>query len=226
MQIELPDEIVDVLRDALTPVIDRLIDERVEQRRPLLLSVTQVAEELSCSRASVYGLIRGGHLEAIATGRTYRVATATLQEYVEELVKPFYERQVVSARTRPPRASPPVRRADRQPHPAPATSVLPATRPPRPPRPKRQKSPSKKEIAESRCTVAEFAERWWGMESATVLLKRSGVHLTEGSDGQPTFRYGDLIEWMESHETDFEQWAEEFDPVLSRSKRPGDEGDR
>jgi len=76
MQIELPAQVIDALRDALTPVIERLIDEKVEQRRPLLLSVTQVADELSCSRASVYGLIRGGYLAAIQTGRTYRVATA------------------------------------------------------------------------------------------------------------------------------------------------------
>lgn len=85
MQIELPDSIIDVLREALTPVLDLLITERVEQRRPLLLSVTQVAEELSCSRTSVFGLIHGGHLEAIQVGRGYRVATVTLQNYVEEL---------------------------------------------------------------------------------------------------------------------------------------------
>jgi hypothetical protein len=71
---------------------------------------------------------------------------------------------------------------------------------------------SKREIADSRCTIAEFADRWWGLDSATTLLDRSGVSLTEGSDGHATFRYGDLIEWMESHETEFEQWTEEFDP--------------
>ena len=49
MQIELPESVRDALRDVLTPVIERLIDQRVEQRRPLLLSVSQVAEELSCS---------------------------------------------------------------------------------------------------------------------------------------------------------------------------------
>jgi len=99
MQIELPNGVLDALRNALTPVIERLIDEKVEQRRPLLLSVSQVADELSCSRASVYGLIRGGHLEAISMGRTYRVATAILHEYVEELAKPSHERSVVSSRS-------------------------------------------------------------------------------------------------------------------------------
>ncbi|MGH9920355.1 MAG: excisionase family DNA-binding protein [Nitrososphaerales archaeon] len=47
----------------------------MEQRRPLLLSVSQVADELSCSRASVFGLIHGGHLEAVRTGRSYRLAS-------------------------------------------------------------------------------------------------------------------------------------------------------
>jgi excisionase family DNA binding protein len=101
MQIEIPDTVIDALRESLAPILDRLIEERVEQRRPLLLSVTQVAEELNCSRASVFGLIRGGHLEAIRTGRSYRVATANFHEYVEELTKPSYDREVVSARTRP-----------------------------------------------------------------------------------------------------------------------------
>jgi len=104
MQIDIPDSVIDALRDALTPVLDRLIEERVEQRRPLLLSVTQVAEELSCSRASVYGLIHGGHLEAVRTGRSYHVATATLHEYVAELTKPSYQRDVVRARRRTNRA--------------------------------------------------------------------------------------------------------------------------
>jgi excisionase family DNA binding protein len=188
----------------------------VEQRRPLLLSVTQVATELSCSRASVYGLIHGGHLEATSTGRTYRVATATLQRYVEELTKPVYQREVVSSRSArviPKRISGNSNRS-RSREVAP-TSVLPATKPPRPPRTKKP-TISKKEFADSRCTVAEFAERWWGLESAADLLELSGVALTDGSDGRSTFRYGDIVEWVESHGTEFEQWVEEFDPVLNR----------
>ena len=97
MQIEIPDELIDALRDSLTPLVDRLIDEKVEQRRPLLLSVPQVAEELGCSRSSVCGLIHGGHLEAIQMGRSYRVTTETLVRYAEELGKPRYERSVVTA---------------------------------------------------------------------------------------------------------------------------------
>lgn len=220
MQIEIPEQVVEALRDALTPVIDRLIEERVEQRRPLLLSVVQVANELSCSRASVYGLIHGGHLEAVSTGRTYRVATATLQRYVDELTKPAHERDVVSSDASP--TTPKLTGSRNRPgfrETAP-TSVHPATKPPRLPR---AKTPgiSKQEIADSRCTVAEFAERWWGLQSAAALLKRSGVAVTEGSDKQPAFRYGDIVEWMESHGTEFAQWTEEFDPVLNRRGIPG-----
>lgn len=218
MRIEVPDSVIGALREALTPVIERLVDEKVEQRRPLLLSVTQVAEELSCSRASVYGLIRGGYLEAISTGRSYRIATATLHDYVEELSKPRHERSVVSGRSiRRPRQEPKVaatnRNRSRQ---GPLPSAVTATKPPRSPRPQKPKV-SKQDVAERRCTIAEFGEQWWGMDSATALIERSGVPLTEDAKGQVTFRYGDLVSWMEGHTAQFEQWLEEFDPVLKRS---------
>jgi len=220
MQIEIPDDLVlGALREALMPVVEGLIDEKVEQRRPLLLSITQVAEELSCSRASVYGLIHSRSLEAIRTGRTYRVATATLQAYVEELAKPAYERVVVNARTRPPTPRrQPTQVNQRRSRELSSPSVLAASRPPRSPRPKQRKI-SKQEIVEERCTIAKFAERWWGVESATALLDQSGVVFTEGTDGQMTFRYGDLVEWMENNEVAFQEWAEEFDPVLNGSRR-------
>lgn len=138
MLIELPDEVIGSLREALTPLIDRLIDERVEQRRPLLLTVTEVASELNCSRASVLGLIHSGNLEAIRIGRTYRVATATLVRYVGELTKPAVQREVVSSRsigTSTPRRT---GTGVTQPRPASPVSVLSATRRPRTPRPKSQ----------------------------------------------------------------------------------------
>ena len=56
------------------------------------------------------------------------------------------------------------------------------------------------------------------MEAASALLERSGVTLTETSDGPPTFRYGDLIEWMQAHNADFHRWAEDYDPVLRGSR--------
>jgi len=225
MQIDFPDSIIDTLLEALTPVIDRLIDERVEQRRPLLLSVTQVAEELSCSRGAVYGLINGGHLEAVRNGRSYRVASSTLQQYVEELTKPPYEREVVGARSREPRPSRSAASGNRGgPRQVPSTSVVPATRPPRAPRPKPKKM-SKKEIADTVCTVAEFAERWWGLEAASVLLQRAGIDLSEGADGQATFRYGDIVEWMESHRDQFDEWVEQSDPTFKRSRGNAGESD-
>ena len=95
MQVEIPDDVIDSLRDAFSPLIERLIDEKVQQKRPLLLSVSQVADELACSRQSVYGLIRGGRLEAIRIGGRYRVASAILDGYVDELAKPTYRREVV-----------------------------------------------------------------------------------------------------------------------------------
>jgi len=221
MQIELPDSALDALRDALTPVIERLIDEKVEQRRQLLLSVSQVADELSCSRSAVYGLIHGGHLEAIAMGRTYRVATATLHEYVEELTKPSHERSIVNTRTtRSRRVDAPAVSKRRSPsrRATPESSVVIATKPPRAPRQKPERM-SKQGIAEKRCTIAEFAEQWYGLDSATALLDRGGIALTEDAAGQATFRYGDLVSWMESHTEDFEAWLEEFDPALKGGSR-------
>ena len=162
MQIELPDSVVEALRGALTPIIERLIDEKVEQRRPLLLSVSQPTDELGCSHASVYGLIRGAYLEAIATGRNHRLTAATLYECVEERAKPSYEPSVVSGRsTRSRKKEPPVASTSRSRNQQMATtSVLIATKPPRPPRSKPQ-TISKQEIAERRCTIAEFAEQWY-----------------------------------------------------------------
>jgi excisionase family DNA binding protein len=123
VQIEIPDQVVDALRDALGPLVERLIDEKVQQKRPLLLSVSQVAAELGCSRQSIYGLIRGGHLEAVRTGARYRVSSAVLDDYVDQLTRPRYQREVVDGhRVRTRRRKPP-----------PPTTVLSATKPPRQP---------------------------------------------------------------------------------------------
>jgi hypothetical protein len=51
-------------------------------------------------------------------------------------------------------------------------------------------------------------------------MERSGAALTDGEEaGRITFRYGDLIEWMEDNNQQFEQWAEEFDQVLNPRRR-------
>lgn len=184
VQIEIPDQVVDALREALGPLLERLIDEKVQQKRPLLLSVSQVAEELGCSRQSVYGLIRGGHLAAIRTGVRYRIASAVLDDYVDELTKPKYQREVVDGRK--------VRTRSRKPSPLPST-VLSATKPP--------KQPSKEEIADSRMTLAELSDIFG--ESASELLVMAGV----GLDDDGTFRRGDVLAWMEEDRERYEQWA-------------------
>ena len=105
---------------------------------------------------------------------------------------------------------------------SPRTPALTATKAPRSVRSTPPKM-SKQEIAEKRWTIAEFAEQWYGLDSATALLERAGIALTEDAAGQATFRYGDLVSWMESHTAEFEQWLEEFDPTLKR--RVDHEGD-
>jgi excisionase family DNA binding protein len=218
MQVDIPDQVINALRDALTPVIERLIDEKVEQKRPLLLSVSQVSEELSCSRASVYSLIRGGHLAAIQVGRTYKVPTDILIRYVQELAKPRYQREVISA-TSPGAASRQVtktrsRRGSSSTMPEP--TLVAATKPPRQPRPKKEPRVSKAQLAEQRWTLAQLAERWWGVESASELIRRSGaVLIAEGSE-EATFRYGDLLDWADQHQDEFEKWLQDFDPDIQR----------
>jgi hypothetical protein len=53
------------------------------------------------------------------------------------------------------------------------------------------------------------------MDSANALLELAGIALTEVSTGQATFRYGDLVSWMENNTAEFEKWLEEFDPTLN-----------
>lgn len=192
MHVDIPDEIIEALRDALTPIVEQLVDEKVQQKRPLLLSVSQVAEELGCSRQSVYGLIRGGHLEAIRTGGRYRVASAILDDYVDELTRPKYQREVVDGQRV---------RVRRRKSPPPPTSVLSATKPPRQPRPKRPKQASKQEIADSRMTLTELGDIFG--DSASELLVMAGVDI--GEDG--TFRRGDVLAWMEEDRDRYEEWA-------------------
>ena len=59
-------------------------------------------------------------------------------------------------------------------------SLVPATRAPRGPRPKQTRM-SKEELAESRWTVTQLADRWWGFDSANALLLRSEVVMEEDS---------------------------------------------
>jgi excisionase family DNA binding protein len=83
--------------DALRPVVEKLIEEAVEQHQTMLLTVKEVARELRCSTSTVYHLIAAGQLEAMEIGRQKRVARAVLQAFVAELAKPKWERQPVTA---------------------------------------------------------------------------------------------------------------------------------
>ena len=94
-------------------------------------------------------------------------------------------------------------------------NLVPATKPPRQPRPKKHRV-SKEELAEQRWTVDQLAQRWWGPESASALIERSGVALSDEGSKEETFRYGDLLEWAELNHEGFEEWLQEFDPVFQR----------
>lgn len=80
----------------------------------------------------------------------------------------------------------------------------------------RRKPISKAEIAEARWTVAELGKHWWGVDSAKALLELAGVVMTADSGGQETFRYGDLVSWVEGHQTEFRQWLQQFDPAFGQ----------
>lgn len=64
-----------VTREA--PVSAENRDEEVE-----MLTVTQVARRLSCSRAHVYRLFKRGELAAMGDGRLRRVSRAALRDYI------------------------------------------------------------------------------------------------------------------------------------------------
>ena len=70
--------------------------------------------------------------------------------------------------------------------------------------------------AESRWTVTQLADRWWGFDSANALLLRSEVVMEEDSVRGSTFRYGDLLIWVDANPEDFSQWLHEFDPVFNQ----------
>lgn len=52
---------------------------------PLLLSVPQVARELSLGRTTIYQLINSGRLETVRIGKALRVTGSGLTRFVEEL---------------------------------------------------------------------------------------------------------------------------------------------
>jgi len=56
--------------------------------RRLLLRIGDVAEALSISRTKVYALIQGGELPVVRIGRSVRVSTAALHEWISRQSAP------------------------------------------------------------------------------------------------------------------------------------------
>jgi excisionase family DNA binding protein len=88
MRLEIGDDTVGALQEALSPVLERLVLQHLERRRKLLVNIRQAADQLSCSEASVRTLIRDGRLEAIPWGRSYRIRWEILEGYVASLAAP------------------------------------------------------------------------------------------------------------------------------------------
>jgi len=49
-----------------------------------LMRIPDVAELLSIGRSTVYELIRKGHLETVHIGRSIRVTTSSVEQFVDE----------------------------------------------------------------------------------------------------------------------------------------------
>ena len=216
MQIEIPDELIDALRDSLNTSC-RSADRRKGGAAKATASVRAPGcrgagvQPLVCVRPNTWRAPRSdsdgaqlpGYIRnpGALCGGTWQTALRTLRSD-----------GVPSSRSS--RGS--------QPHGRRATSrsttvasLVPATRAPRGPRPKQTRM-SKEELAESRWTVTQLADRWWGFDSANALLLRSEVVMEEDSVRGSTFRYGDLLIWVDANPEDFSQWLHEFDPVFNQ----------
>jgi excisionase family DNA binding protein len=129
MRLEIADDTLDALQEALSPSLERLVLKHLERRQKLLVNIGQAADQLSCSEASVRTLIRDGRLEAIPWGRSYRIRWEILEGYVASLVAPYGW---------PVRTIPRERGYRHEARPAPVGKrALPATRPPQRPRARR-----------------------------------------------------------------------------------------
>jgi excisionase family DNA binding protein len=88
MRLEIPDDTLFALQDALSPMLEGLVLKHLERRQKLLVNIREAADQLSCSEASVRTLIRDGRLEAIPWGRSYRIRWEILEQYVASLAAP------------------------------------------------------------------------------------------------------------------------------------------
>lgn len=54
------------------------------QERPTFLTVAEVAQLLRVSNMTVYRLINGGELPAARVGKSYRIASADIDRYLDD----------------------------------------------------------------------------------------------------------------------------------------------
>ena len=169
-----------------------------ESSDPKLLDVQGAASYLGVSTGAVRNPVAQRNVEHYKIGRRVMFRPEDIDRYVDQNKRELPD--VTPWQLRSQRGNSPRKPAVKE--------------KPTPNRASRARRPSKAEIAESRCTIPQFADRWWGVESAKALLERAGASLTRDASGQDTFRYGDVVAWMESNHEAFEQWLADFDPSL------------
>lgn len=60
-------------------------------RQPMLMRVSEVAQELRLARSFVYELIQSGQLPAVRIGRSIRVPRAELEAWVRERAETTFQ---------------------------------------------------------------------------------------------------------------------------------------
>jgi excisionase family DNA binding protein len=186
-------------RIAKAPVLGMTMPPKVEDSK--MLDVNRAASYLGVSTSFIRNLVAQRSLVHYKLGGRVMFRREDIDQFVDQNKRElpdFVPWQLQGRRGKSPR-----------------TSARTTTKPARSVRSTPPKM-SKQEIAEKRWLIAELAERWWGIDSATALLEMAEIAFTEDAAGQSTFRYGDLVSWMENHKAEFGQWLEEFDPSLKR----------
>ena len=169
-----------------------------ESTDPELLDVQGAASYLGVSTGAVRNLVGQRSVEHYKIGRRVMFRREDIDRYVDQNKRELPD--VTPWQLRNQRGKSPRTRTVKE---KPARERAP-----------RSRRPSKAEIAEGRWTIQEFADRWWGVDSAKALLERASVTLSNDASGKETFRYGDVVTWMESNQQAFERRLEDFDPSL------------
>jgi excisionase family DNA binding protein len=186
-------------RIAEAPALEAAVPAKVEDSK--MLDVNRAANYLGVSTSFIRNLVAQRRVVHYKLGGRVMFRREDIDRFVDQNKRELPDVvawQLQGRRGRSPRTPAPV-----------------VTKPTRSVRSKPPKV-SKQEIAEKRWTIHEFAEQWFGLDSARALLERAGIVLAEDAVGEATFRYRDLVSWMENNTSEFEQWLEEFDPALKR----------